>query len=121
MKLYIIDTVETFSNRYAIRCTDENELLEILNSEEAEFYSQQPVVETVVKYALIDEEKFLEDFDQCNPELAPLDTDMKMSFIYEAEHDDNGVRVDKNKSLNDLLSEEKELESITNKIKEALH
>jgi hypothetical protein len=44
-----------------------------------------------------------------------------MSFIYEAEHDDDGIRIDKNKSLNDLLSEEKELESITNKIKEALH
>jgi hypothetical protein len=121
VKLYIIDTVETFSNRYAIRCKDENELLEILNNNEAEFYSQEPVVETVIKYAVIEDEKFLDDFDRCNPELTPLETDMKMSFIYEAEHDDNGVRVDKSKSHDDLLSEEMELESISNKIKEVLH
>lgn len=108
MKLYIIDTVETFSNRYAIRCNDEKELLEILNNDEAEFYSQEPVTETVVKYAQIDEEKFLEDFDRCNPDLAPLEAGMKMTFINETDYTEDGERINKKKLRYEGPSEEDE-------------
>jgi hypothetical protein len=112
VKLYIIDTIETFSNRYAIRCKDENELLEILNGDEAEFYSQDPVTETVVKYALIDEEAFLEDFDRCNPDLVPLDKEMKMTFINETDYEEDGSRINK-KKMRYEMSQEDEPETVS--------
>ena len=95
MKLFLVDTVSSFRNSYAIRCKDETHALDSVTCEEPEQeMSQEWLGEHISRVREITEEEYLILFDKDNDYLKNWSNEQKRSFIHSVDYDNLDPGID---------------------------
>lgn len=88
MKLFLVDTVSSFRNSYAIRAKSGDDAMDSVTMEEAEEFGQEWLGESISRVMEITEEQYLEMFDKDNDYLMSWTDERKKNAIEQVKYED---------------------------------